>query len=308
MLHHPPRHVDEPLLSEVVESATVMDPVLAEEELLPEDEGPPPASTPRTQWASKVGRFALVQVLPKVLFVVVLILGWNALAARSGSSLVPTAGDIWDEMFRLVQEGVLWGQLWITIQRVLAGFLFSFGLAIVLGVVMGRSKWMHSFLEPAVLLGLTIPGLAWALLAVIWFGIDWKTSAVSVVLTATPLLVLNVYQGTKAIDSELIEMTHVFRFKGVTRFRYLYLPALTPYLLSGARLGLSLGWKVVVLVEVFGLSSGVGYQLNSSFSRYNVAGVFAWTLAFTAVMFVFEYGVMTLLERRLTRWRRTTAV
>lgn len=291
-------------MADVANATLVTDPVLVEDE-------PPPTRTSTSSkppWRRRVGSFLLVQVLPKVLFLVVLVVGWDVMAGRSSSTLTPTAGEIWDELYRLVDDGMIWGELWVTIERVLAGFLFSFLLAILLGVLMGRSKWLHSFFEPAVLVGLTIPGLAWALLAVIWFGIDWKTSTVSVVLSATPLLVLNVYQGTKAIESDLIEMTHVFRFRPLTRFRYLYLPALTPYLLSGARLALSLGWKVVVLVEVFGLSSGVGYQLNSSFSRYNVAGVFAWTLAFTAVMFLFEYGVMTALERRVTRWRRVATV
>ena len=66
------------------------------------------------------------------------------------------------------------------------------------------------------------------------------------------------------------------------------LPSLVPFLVSGARLGFSLAWKVIVLVELFGLSDGVGYQLNSEFSSQNVAGVLAWTLVFWVVMALIE--------------------
>jgi len=86
------------------------------------------------------------------------------------------------------------------------------------------------------------------------------------------------------------------------------LPSIVPYLVSCARLGFSLAWKVIVLVELFGMSDGVGYQLNSEFASQNVAGVLAWTLVFWAVMAVIEFGLMQTLERRLTRWRREASV
>ncbi len=92
------------------------------------------------------------------------------------------------------------------------------------------------------------------------------------------------------------------------RLRKLWLPALAPFLLSGARLGLSLAWKVIVLVEMFGMSSGVGYQLNQAFSTQDVSLVLAWTLLFAAAMAVLEYGLLRTIERRVTRWRRAAIV
>jgi NitT/TauT family transport system permease protein len=79
-------------------------------------------------------------------------------------------------------------------------------------------------------------------------------------------------------------------------------------LLSGARLGFSHAWKVIVLVEIFGLSDGVGYQLNADFSAQDVAGMLAWTVAFGITMAVIEYGFLQNLERYLTRWRKAAKV
>jgi NitT/TauT family transport system permease protein len=121
-------------------------------------------------------------------------------------------------------------------------------------------------------------------------------------------LTLSVAHGIRAIDPELVEMAHVFHFSRSVRLRYLWIPAIMPFLFSGARMGFSLAWKVIVLVEIFGLSSGVGYQLNAEFSAQNVAGVLAWTIAFGIAMAVIEYGFLQTIERRLTRWRRAVSV
>lgn len=87
------------------------------------------------------------------------------------------------------------------------------------------------------------------------------------------------------------------------RLRHIILPELLPYILSGSRLGLSLSWQVVVLSELFGLSNGVGYKINLNFQDFSIAGVMAWTLSFTAIMAVLEFGIISRVESRLTRWR-----
>ncbi|MDA8187690.1 MAG: hypothetical protein M0T85_06080, partial [Dehalococcoidales bacterium] len=62
-------------------------------------------------------------------------------------------------------------------------------------------------------------------------------------------------------------------------------------------------WKVVVLSEMFGLSNGIGYMINRSFSVFSMVSVLAWTVAFTLVMFVFEFGMLRPVEKHFTRWR-----
>jgi NitT/TauT family transport system permease protein len=184
----------------------------------------------------------------------------------------------------------------------------AFVAATAAGLAMARSRWARAILEPAVLIGLTVPGLVWALLAVIWFGLAQSGPVLAVALSAAPAIVLNVYAGARAVDPGLIEMAHVFRFDRRTRLTRLWLPALVPFLLSGARLGLSLAWKVIVLVEMFGASDGVGYQLNTAFSNQDVARVLAWTILFGVAMAILEYAVLRTIERRVTRWRKEAIV
>jgi NitT/TauT family transport system permease protein len=212
------------------------------------------------------------------------------------------------EIARIVAGGMAFRQVAITLGRIALGASGAFIIALTLGLLAARRPMVRAFLQPAMILGLTVPGLVWALLCVIWFGVGLTTPVVSIILGITPPLLVQVIEGLRAVDPDLVEMAHVFRFSRLQRLRCVILPSIVPYLVSGARLGFSLAWKVIVLVELFGLSDGVGYQLNSEFASQNVAGVLAWTLVFWAVMAVIEFGIMQTVERRLTGWRRAASV
>lgn len=252
-------------------------------------------------------RPAASTVLGPVVLVLALAGGWQLMASLSDSTLLPDVGEVAAAVGTILENGAL-SALRTTIVRVLLGFSLAFAVAIAAGLLMARSTWARAVLEPAVLIGLTVPGLVWALLAVIWFGLAQTGPVLAVALSAAPALVLNVYQGARAVDPGLIEMAHVFRFNRRVRLTRLWLPALVPFLLSGARLGLSLSWKVIVLVEMFGASEGVGYELNTAFSNQDVAGVLAWTIVFGAAMALIEYGLLRTVERRVTRWRKEAIV
>lgn len=267
----------------------------------------PEVAAPRARRRGR-GRRVLRAVGPPLLFVVLALGAWALIAGTSSSPLIPGLGEIWTSLKDIVAHGDAFGQIMTSVERVVLGFALAFVVAIVAGIAMGRNRLVNDVLEPAVLLGLTIPGLVWALLCVIWFGVALATPVFAIALSAAPALVLNVVQGVRAIDGGLVEMAHVFRFGRRARLTRLWLPALAPYLLSGARLGLSLGWKVLVLVEMFGMSSGVGYQLQQSFSAQDVSAVIAWTLLFSVAMAILEYGVLAVIERRVTRWRRVVSV
>jgi NitT/TauT family transport system permease protein len=233
---------------------------------------------------------------------------WEAMAVAVRSPLVPGIAEIGKELARIFRGGYFFGEMAVTLLRVATGFIVAFAVAVAAGIAMGSMRSIAHFLEPAIIVGLTVPGLVWALLCVIWFGIGLTGAAIAVALSIAPALVLNILQGVRAMDAELLEVAAMLRLPLWTRLRCLWLPSLMPSLLGGARLGLSLAWKVVVLVELFGLSSGIGYQLNSEFGAQNVAGVIAWTLGFAAVMGILEYGILAQLEHHVMRWRREATV
>ncbi|MDO9377402.1 MAG: ABC transporter permease subunit [Nocardioidaceae bacterium] len=269
-------------------------------EVVPRPRRSPHRSSAWVRLASSAG--------PPLLLVVVLSAGWQLMTVRLDSPLVPGLPEIRDALVEIARSGLLWSSLEVTLLRVALGFALAFVLAVAVGIAMGRNVWVRRFLEPLVLLGLVVPGLVKALLGVIWFGISMVNPVLVVAMAAAPALIINLTQGVRSVDPALLEMAHVYRFSRRTRLRRLWIPALAPGLFAGARLGVALSWKVIVLVEIFGLADGVGYQLNLEFTQHHVAGVLAWTIAFAGVMTVIEYGVLQTLERRSARWRREVSV
>src|SRR5690606_9253747 len=132
----------------------------------PAPAAPAPASTaPRPRRRLRGG-------LPALAFLVLLCAAWQVMSALLDSVLVPGVPRIAAELVEIVVDGSFAEQLGITVLRVGLGFALAFVVAVAVGIVMGRSELARRFFEPAVLLGLTIPGLVWALLCVIWFGIE----------------------------------------------------------------------------------------------------------------------------------------
>lgn len=236
-----------------------------------------------------------------------ILLLWAMLAAFFPPTLLPGPVVVARRLGELAARGDFWMHLRATILRVAIGFGLAFVVSVGAGILMGSRRLAEGVFESWVLVGLTIPGLCWAVLAVMWFGITEVAPVFAIFVVVLPMLTLNMWQGTKNLDRELVEMARVFRASRAALLRDVVLPQLLPFCLAGARLGFALGWKVVVLSEMFGLSSGVGYMINRSFSSYSMDDVLAWTVGFTLVMFAFEYAVMLPIERRLVRWRPVVA-
>lgn len=239
----------------------------------------------------------------RLLSIAAILIVWAMIASFFPPSLLPGPAAVGWRLVELARHGDLWTHVSATVRRVGLGFTAAFTISIGLGILMGSRRLAESLFESWVLVGLTIPGLCWAVLAVMWFGITEWAPVFAIFVVVLPMLTLNMWQGTKSIDRDLVEMGRVFRAPSRLLIAEVVLPQLLPFCLAAARFGFALGWKVVVLSEMFGLSSGVGYMINRSFSAYSMDDVLAWTIGFTAVMFAVEYLVFLPIERRLVHWR-----
>lgn len=270
---------------------------------------PPKISSQRAAGSARGGgRLASGAVWLRVAAALAVLAVWWLASVLISGDVVPSPLVTAERLAELWRAGDFLGHVGHTLRRVGLGMLLTVALAIMLGVAMGRSRRAELFFDMPVLVGRTIPGLAWALMAVMVVGLNERAPVLAVVLTATPLVTVQIWEATKALDRDLFEMARVFRVAPADRLRHIVLPALAPEVVAGIKLGLSLGWQVVVLAELLGLGNGVGYQINESFSNFDVAGVLAWTLAFSAIMAFIEYGLIGALQRRMTRWRPTTGI
>jgi NitT/TauT family transport system permease protein len=235
--------------------------------------------------------------------ILTLILIWWLLSLFFPPTLVPKPWDTFSEVATIISTGNFFSEMGSTLRRVLVGFGIAMIVSIPLGILMGTLRSLESFFEPPVILGLTMPGLIWAVLMIMFFGLNETSAYAAVAITIMPMLAISIWQGTKSIDKDLIDMSNAFHASAWSKVVDVILPQLVSHILAAIRYGLGLAWKVVVVVEMFGLSNGVGYQVVRGFNIFSMKAVLAWAITFLIVMIVIEFGIIGCLERALTSWR-----
>ena len=195
------------------------------------------------------------------------------------------------------------GHLAVTLGRVAIAFAAAMLIGALFGMAMGRWRSLDAFFDAWLVLGLNIPALVTIILCYVWFGLNDWAAILAVAINKIPTVIVTVREGARAVDPKLLDVARAYRLSRRTTFLRVYLPQLVPYLLAAARSGLSLIWKIVLVVELLGRSEGVGFQLNVFFQFFDITGILAYTLAFAAVVLIVEAWVLRPLERRLTGWR-----
>lgn len=212
------------------------------------------------------------------------------------TKVLSTFGEIW-------AEGEMPSAFQATLSRIAVGFALSFVVGLAVGILM-QNRWLAGFFKDAVLIGITTPGLIWALITAIIFGNRTAGPLIAVVLTTFALITVNVHEGIKALPKDLIDMSKAFRVGVVRRNRHIVIPHLAPYIFTGVRFGFSIAWKIVVLTEVFASSTGIGFQMRVAQQLFQLDVFLTWILAFYVLALFLEKVVLEQFERRFFRWRR----
>ena len=190
-----------------------------------------------------------------------------------------------------------------TILRIFEGFAFSMLGGIAIGLVMGLRRSVEIFFDSWVMVLLTFPAVCWAFLSVLWFGLSAVAPIVTIVLVVLPFVVMNIWQGTKAVEKQLIEMGRVYKANRSLMLRKVLIPQLMPYVFSSLRIALSLSWKIALVGEAFGVGTGVGQKLIYWFQDTRVDMILAWGVSFMIVMVGVDLLVFRVWARRAFAWR-----
>ena len=233
-----------------------------------------------------------------------LLLLWQFTAGLAESRVLPPPLEVLEVMLAALASGELLYHLGITLARVAASFLLAMAFGVALGIAMGRSKPLDRVLDGWLILFLNLPALVTIILCYVWFGLIEAAAVAAVAINKIPNVVVTLREGARALDPNYLEMARSFRLGRMQTLRHVVLPQLVPFIVAAARSGLALIWKIVLVVELLGRSSGVGFQLSIYFQLFDVASILAYTFAFVAVVQAIELGLLQPLERRVNRWRR----
>lgn len=238
-----------------------------------------------------------------VLSVAGFLLVWFIAAEIAQSRMLPGPVAVIEYIYKESVHGDLLTQLGITLWRVIASFVVAMVIGSVLGLAMGQSPALNRVLDPWLIVLLNLPALVIIILAYVWFGLNEAAAIGAVALNKIPNVIVTLREGARALDPGLDEMARAYRLSPWSKLRNVTLPQLQPYFAAASRSGLSLIWKIVLVVELLGRSNGVGFELHLNFQLFNVTAILGYTLAFVAVMLAIEYLLVQPIERHATRWR-----
>jgi NitT/TauT family transport system permease protein len=163
-------------------------------------------------------------------------------------------GGVYDDAF----SGTILTHLFASMQRVYGGFLLAAAVGIPLGLLIGKIAFVRALLDPTLSLLRPIPVTAWLPLSMVFFGLGPRSAVFLVFLGAFYPILLNTVFGVRSVDPKLFEAASMLGCKGNAQFFKVVLPAATPSIFTGLRLGLGLAWFVIVVGEMTGVPQGLG--------------------------------------------------
>ena len=211
---------------------------------------------------------------------------------------------VFASLAREALSGELWVHLSATLGRVLAAFGLAWVVGVFIGVLLGRSDAMDRWFWPWVNVFLNMPALVVIVICYLGLGMTELAAVLAVVVNKAPLIAVNVRDGVRQFESRYEEFAQVYELSWVQKLRLVWIPQLEPFLFTALRTGLSLTWKIILVVELLGRSSGIGFQIHLYFQLFEVDMILAYALSFMMVMQLIEWLAVRPLEQHVQRWRK----
>jgi NitT/TauT family transport system permease protein len=234
----------------------------------------------------------------------VLVAIWEVAALIAANRYVPGPMTVLDVMIREARNGELWSNIAATLIRVAFSFVIAMFIGSAIGLALGRNPGADRFFDAWLIFFLNMPALVIIVLCYIWFGLTEVAAITAVSVNKIPNVAVTMREGARALSKDFEEMATIYRFGWWKTLRHVTIPQLAPYFAASARSGLSLVWKIVLVVEAFGRSEGVGHQLNIAFQLFDVPMILAYALAFIIVVQIIEMTILQPILSRANKWRR----
>lgn len=238
-------------------------------------------------------------------FLALLVALWTLAAHQFGRNVVPSPLATFEAAQRLIAEGRLLSAFSASLTVYLSGYVLAVICAIPIGVLMGGFRVLGKTLEIYVFALAATPRVAFIPLIIVILGLGADAKIFIIFLGALMPILINTYAGVKAVDEELVEMA---RSAGASReriFLSIVLPSAVPFVVTGMRLGATIGLINTVVAELYTAVSGLGGLLAIYGNTFRMAEYFVVVITL-AVVGVVVTEALRHVETRLARWRRVT--
>ena len=234
------------------------------------------------------------------------IIAWAGLFPRR---LFPTLEEVAASFVHLTIMGILPHHAIETIIRLLSGFALAALIGVTIGVLMGRSRRAEDICLPLVSICAPIPGVAYAPLFLLWFGLGNISAVLLVGFVSAFPIIFNSWTGVKAVKEIWVRSAQSMGANDRSLFRHVILPGALPYILTGMRLGLAQAWRILVAVEMLAaVPWGLGWLIFGARKFLNTDAMMAGIVVIAIIGLALEKFVFQKIENyTVVRWGMITS-
>jgi NitT/TauT family transport system permease protein len=190
-----------------------------------------------------------------------------------------------------------------SLYRVVMGFLIGAGLALPIGLLMGTSDTVYRLMNPLLQILRPIPPIAYIPLAILWFGLGNPPAFFLISLGAFFPVIMNTIGGVRTVDAIYVRAARNLGASGATLFWRVILPAATPHIMTGLRVGFGVAFIVLIVAEMIAVNNGLGYRILEAREFFWSDKIIAGMISIGLLGLAIDTGLSRLSDH-LLRWHR----
>ncbi|MCQ2042050.1 nitrate/nitrite transport system permease protein [Stutzerimonas kunmingensis] len=258
--------------------------------------------------ARRSGRYAVQQLVPPLVILLLLGLIWEMLCSGADAALPPPSqvvAETWELIIDPFYDnggndvGLAW-QLLASLQRVAVGYMLAVVAGVGLGVLIGQSDWAMRGLDPIFQVLRTVPPLAWLPLSLAGFQDSHPSALFVIFITAIWPIIINTAVGIRNIPQDYRNVAQVLQLNGFEYFKTIMLPAAAPYIFTGLRIGVGLSWLAIIAAEMLIGGVGIGFFIWDAWNASRISDIILALVYIGVVGFVLD-RLVAFVGRRITR-------
>lgn len=231
-----------------------------------------------------------------------ILLIWTVLSFNFPSILIPSPYETLVALWKITITGELLQQFYLTMIRMSIGLLIGMTFATICGLLAGRFAVIYEIFRPIISFLLGIPPIILVVVAMVWFGTNSIIPVFVVSILVIPTFYINIANGCRQIDSQLLQMATVYQKSNWQKFRFIILPSLMIPFLTACSLAAGGAVRITIMAELLGTSNGVGAALTMARININTDKVFAWTFISVLTIIAIDIFILNPLKVKMMKW------
>lgn len=232
--------------------------------------------------------------------IVIVLVIWEITGRIMGDLLLAPPSQVFVTYVELLRDGEMLRELVGSLRQMLVGFALACVIGMPLGAMMGRSRWIDALVHPWISMIVVTSVAALVPIFILLFGTGFEFRVAIVFVATIGYVVLTAYHGARGIDPKFLDVARSFDTGRIDVYKKVVLPALFPYLITGARLGLVHAIRAMVVAEMFVIVGygGLIFQTGQDLSTSPI-------LAYLVTIMIVSIGANLVLQwigRRIAPW------